>query len=104
MERKSTSEKDKKKWSKESVLCSIEAYKEQPCLYAVDTPNYHNKHMRNKALKNVCAAVSVLKPNITESECATKFHNLRNQFNIENAKVKASIKSGIGTDDVSMQI
>lgn len=93
-----------KKWSKEAILCLIEAYKEEPCLYAVNSPNYHNKHTRNLALKNVCAAVSVYKPGITESECATKFHNLRNQLNIATGKVKASMKSGTGTDNVIMKI
>ncbi|XP_039303191.1 uncharacterized protein LOC113004674 [Solenopsis invicta] len=88
------------KWSKESILCLIEAYKEEPCLYAVNTPNYHNKQSRNEALKNVCTAVSMIRPGTTEKECATKFYNLRNQFNVENAKVKSSIKSGIGTNDV----
>lgn len=70
----------------------------------MNSPNYHNKHTRNLALKNVCAAVSVYKPGITESECATKFHNLRNQLNIATGKVKASMKSGTGTDNVIMKI
>ena len=95
---------EKKKWSKEAILCLIEAYKEEICLYAVNTPNYHNKHIRNEALKNVRVAVSQFKPGITENECAAKFHNLRNQFNIESAKVKASMKSGTGTDNVNIRI
>ncbi|EFN88214.1 hypothetical protein EAI_02132, partial [Harpegnathos saltator] len=86
-------------WTNESISSLIEAYKEEPCLYAVNTPNYHNKHARNKVLQKVCDSVSMYRPGITENECATKFHNLRNQFNIENSKVKASIKSGTGTDD-----
>jgi len=36
---------------------------------------------------------SFARPGTTENECSIKFHSLRNQFNIENAKVKASIKS-----------
>ncbi|XP_011858850.1 PREDICTED: uncharacterized protein LOC105556373 [Vollenhovia emeryi] len=42
----------------------------------------------------------MFRPGTTESECSIKFHNLRTQFNIENAKIKSSMKSGIGTDDV----
>jgi len=94
---------EKKKWTNEAILTLIEAYKEEPCLYAVNTPNYHNKHMRSKALKNVCAAVSMLRSGITESECATKFHNVRSQFNIENKKIKLSMKSGTGTNDVNIK-
>jgi len=105
MERNMTTSKgnEKTKWSKQAILCLIEAYKEELCLYAANTPNYH-KHVRNEALKNVCAAVSVFKPGITESMCAAKFHNLGNQFDTENAKVKASMKFGTSTDDVNMKI
>jgi len=100
-------ENEEENWSKEAILCLIKAYKEEPCLYAVNTAHYYNKYLRNKALKKVCAAVSVFKPGITESMCAAKFQNLRNQFYQfnENAKMKASItKSGTSTDDVSMKI
>lgn len=41
---------ERKKWSKEAILCLMEAYKEEIYLYAVTTPNYHNKHIRNEAL------------------------------------------------------
>lgn len=99
-----TCKNERMKWIKEAILCLIEAYKEEPCLYAVNTPNYHNKHVRSEALKNVCAAVSVLRPGTVQNECTTKFHNLRNQFNIENAKVKSSMKSGIGINDVSTKM
>jgi len=49
--------------------------------------------MRSKALQKVCAAVSLFRPGITEDECSVKFRNLRNQYNIEKTKIKASIKS-----------
>lgn len=94
----------KKQWTKEAICSLIEAYKEQSCLYAVNTPNYHNKHLRSEALQKVCAAVSLVRPGTTEKECSTKVHNVRNQFNIENVKVKASIKSGAGTDDVCNKV
>lgn len=102
--KKDSKMKERKKWSKEGILSLIEAYKEETCLYAVNTPNYHNKHARSRALENICAAVSIFQPGITQNECAAKFYNLRNQFNIENAKVKASMKSGTGTDNVSIKI
>jgi len=94
---------EKKKWTNEAVRCLIEAYKQEPCLYAVDMPNYRNKNIRNKALQKVCATVSLVRPGTMENECSTKFRSLRNQFNIENTKMKASIKSGTDTD-VRMEI
>ncbi|KYQ53938.1 hypothetical protein ALC60_07151, partial [Trachymyrmex zeteki] len=35
---------------------------------------------------------------------STKFYNLRNQFNVENAKIKSSMKSGIGTNDCLFRV
>lgn len=98
--------KEKQKWNKEAILCLMKTYKPETCLYAVNTSNYHNKHARNEALKNVFAAVcvSAFKPGITENECTAKFYILRNQFNIENAKVKASMKSGTSTGNINMNI
>lgn len=90
------------RWSPEQINALIDAYKEEPCLYATNTPNYHNKRLRTEALDRVRNAVLGLKPTVTAKECSTKFHNLRNQFNIENSKIKASLKSGTGTDDVSI--
>lgn len=90
------------RWSPEHINVLIDAYKEEPCLYATNTPNYHNKHLRTMALDRVKNAVLRLKPTVTAKECSNKFHNLRNQFNIEHAKVKSSLKSGTGTDDVSI--
>ncbi|XP_015518840.1 uncharacterized protein LOC107223619 [Neodiprion lecontei] len=52
------------------------------------------------ALNRVNNAVLRLRPASTTKECSNKFHNLRNQFNIEHSKVKSSLKSGTGTDDI----
>lgn len=88
------------KWTKEQISVLINAYKEETCLYAIQSPNYHNKHLRAEALMRVCNAVNNVRLNTTTKECQTKFHNLRNQFNVENAKRRSSIKSGAGTNDI----
>ncbi|XP_011632920.1 uncharacterized protein LOC105424404 [Pogonomyrmex barbatus] len=90
---------NEKKMVKESYFISNRGLQEESCLYATNTPNYHNKYVRNEALKRVCATVSIFRLGIVENECTTKFHYLRTQFNIENAKVKSSIKSETGTND-----
>jgi len=91
-------------WTKEAVQILIDAYNNKPCLYQTKNPNYHNKTLRSISLKHICAIVNTIRPNTTEKECSTKFYNLRNQFNHENAKVRASIKSGIGSENVSIKI
>nr|XP_012223812.1 PREDICTED: uncharacterized protein LOC105673056 [Linepithema humile] len=79
--------KGTKKLTREAIFNLIEAYKEKICLYAINTSNYPTEPVQNEALKKVCATVSVFRPGITE-----------NKSNIENTKVKASLKSGAGTD------
>ena len=38
-------------WNKDQIIILIEAYKNEFTLYAIKNPNYHNKHLRNEALK-----------------------------------------------------
>ena len=33
------------------VVALKEAYKEEACLYAINTPNHHNKYLRSEAVK-----------------------------------------------------
>lgn len=91
-------------WTKEAVELLIDAYKNEPCLYQTRNPNYHNKTLRCDSLRRICAIINTIRPNTTEKDCSIKFYNLRNQFNSENAKVRASIKSGTGTENVSNKI
>lgn len=97
-----TQNKRSDKWSNDQIEILIDAYKEEFCLFATNLSSYHNKHLRADAIERVCKAVMRLRPKTNTKECAAKFHNLRNQFNIENAKVKSSFKSGTGTDNVSI--
>jgi len=72
----------KKKWTNEAVRCLIEAYKQEPCLYAVDTPNYRNENIRNKALQKVCATVSLVRPGTMENEWETNYRYTYRIFGI----------------------
>lgn len=89
------------KWSNDQIEALIDAYKEELCLYATNMARYHNKHLRGEAIFRVYQTMMGVRPTTSTKQCANKFHNLRNQFNIEHAKIKASVKSGTGTDDVS---
>lgn len=91
-------------WTKEAVSTLIDAYKNEPCLYETNNPNYHNKNLRNESLERISVMVNTVRPNTTSKECAVKFYSLRSQFTSENAKVRASIKSGIGSENVSIKI
>ena len=88
-------------WTQEQVQCLIDAYREEPCLYAVKHTNYYNKNLRSIALERMASVVQQVRPNVTVKECQVKIHSLRNQYNIENSKRKRSLnKSGSGAADV----
>ncbi|CAL1680923.1 unnamed protein product [Lasius platythorax] len=95
-----TKSRNLKKWTNNEIIILIDADKEECCLYDVRSSNYHNKHLRSEALKRVGDAVRVLKQDVADKDCASMFYTLRSQYNIENAKVKMSKKSGTGTDNV----
>lgn len=90
-------------WNKEQIVNLIEAYKE-PALYAFKHPNYHNKHLCNKALTRIVNKVRKIRSNTEIKECINKIYSLRNSFNAENKKRKESIKSRNETDNVNVII
>ena len=90
------------KWSKDQIKLLIDAFKDEQCLYASDLKNYRNKHLRGQALERVFQRVSRLRLTTTKEECQKKLKTIRNQFNIEHAKVKSSLRSSTGTDDLSV--
>ncbi|KYQ53354.1 hypothetical protein ALC60_00002, partial [Trachymyrmex zeteki] len=65
----------------------IEAYRNEPALYALKHPNYHNKHLRNETLQRIINEVQKIRPNTEMKECMNKIHSLRNGFNMENISV-----------------
>ena len=90
------------KWTNNQTVALIDAWKEEAYLYAVKTPNYHNKVMMwSDVLVHVLKAIMVLRPEATITDCKSRFDNLRSQFNIEHRKVKASMKSASGVVNVS---
>lgn len=89
-------------WDKAQITVLINAYQLETCLYAVNDKDYHNRDLRGSAIRRICETISKVHPNVTEKECAIKINTLRNTFNIGNKKVKESIKSGVGVDDVNI--
>ncbi|KAK4882524.1 hypothetical protein RN001_005843 [Aquatica leii] len=87
-------------WNQEEVLLLIEQYQKWPCLYAVRSKEYKNKHARVKALEDVFQVVKLLKSTISQTDMKTKFANLKTTFMQEFRKYKESFKSGAGTEDI----
>lgn len=89
-------------WSREQVEILLEEYEKFPCLYAIQSPLYKNKHARLDALEKIQEALRIVKPNISIIDIKAKLNGLRNTFFAEKKKTEASLRSGSGTDDVSL--
>nr|CAI5842497.1 unnamed protein product [Callosobruchus analis] len=87
-------------WSREQVQALIEQYRQNPCLYAVRSAAYKNRHARQAALETIHANIAALRPSVTMAEIKTKFQGLRSTFTAEHKKYQSSLRSGAGTDQV----
>nr|CAI5867942.1 unnamed protein product [Callosobruchus analis] len=48
-------------WSREQVQALIEQYRQNPCLYAVRSAAYKNRHARQAALESVHVNIAALR-------------------------------------------
>ncbi|KAK4886283.1 hypothetical protein RN001_002554 [Aquatica leii] len=87
-------------WSQEQETELINEYQKYPCLYAVKSKDYKNRHARAKALENIQAHLNIYKKDVTASDIKTKFNALKSNFMTEYKKVVASQKSGADDEDV----
>ncbi|GLV42910.1 uncharacterized protein CBL_08547 [Carabus blaptoides fortunei] len=87
-------------WSREQVQYLIDLYKCKPCLYAVKTVNYKNKHARNAAWNEIYTSLKDVRPATTINEIKNKINSLRTNFSAEYRKIIKSKNSGAGTDEL----
>ncbi|XP_031336479.1 uncharacterized protein LOC116165884 [Photinus pyralis] len=87
-------------WSQEQVLQLIDLYKARPCLYAVKTTEYKNKHMKLTAYQEIEQGLQSLRPKTTTGEIKSKINGLRTNFLTEHRKYKSSLNSGAGAEEV----
>jgi translation initiation factor IF-3 len=78
----------------------IDEYQNHPCLYAVKSPHYKNKHVRQKSLKAIEASLRKTKSHISQHDIKIKWNGLRNNFFNERRKVRNSKVSGAGESEV----
>ncbi|KAL1498404.1 hypothetical protein ABEB36_009210 [Hypothenemus hampei] len=87
-------------WSREQCELLIDEYQKYPCLYAVKSNLYKNKHARNKALESITSILKSIKPNVTLNEIKQKLAGLKSTFLAEHKKSLNSKVSGVGEDQI----
>jgi len=85
---------------KEFLLQFISIYRDMPMLWRIKSKEYMDKHKRINAIKKLTELLKVSRRNITEEDVKKKINILRTTFKRENNKVKKSMVSGSGTDEV----
>lgn len=87
-------------WSTSDVTDFIEIYRSEECLWKVKSPFYSNKLHRQRAYTKLVDFVSTFDKDATKEIVVRKINSLRSSFRKELKKVKSSIVSGSGTDEI----
>nr|XP_049703706.1 uncharacterized protein LOC126056107 isoform X2 [Helicoverpa armigera] len=86
------------KWTEQHTLKFVQAYIKFECLYNVKCAEFKNKQLRDAALLKLSEAMG--NPDFGPKEAYNKIRSLKSTFSQEHKKVKDSIKSGAGLDDI----
>ncbi|KAF5305392.1 hypothetical protein FQA39_LY09221 [Lamprigera yunnana] len=87
-------------WTREQLIIIIDGYRKHPCLYAVKSKNYKNKHARTQALEEILKDARTAKPEVSILEIKNKFNALKTNFMMEHRKMQKSQRSGAGDEDI----
>lgn len=86
------------KWSEQQMSNFIHLYETHSCLWQTNSPEYKNRDKRQQALENIVEEMKI--PNFTVNDCKNKIKNIRSHYCQELKKIKNSMKSGMGTQDI----
>lgn len=88
-------------WNKSVLSDFIDHYRSKECLWKINTEEYKNKNLKNKAYTEL---VDQLKCNGMKDAnvkmVKDKIQNIRRAVRKERAKVESSKRSGKGSDDI----
>ena len=80
----------------------INKWQEEPVLYNIKNPEYHDKAKRNLALERIWDGISIMEFQTfpTKEQILEKMNGLRTYFNVQRNKMESSKESGTSTDAV----
>ena len=87
--KKNKKEKDIFNWRDDVVYYLINKWQEEPVLYNVKNPEYHDKSKRNLALEWIWDGISIMEfqPLPTKEQILEKMNGLRTYFNVQRNKM-----------------
>ncbi|XP_024879150.1 uncharacterized protein LOC112459340 [Temnothorax curvispinosus] len=78
----------------------IEIYRNEPCLWQIKCKDYHDRARREAAYSKLVEKLKEVEPSANKESVVKKINNIRSNYRKELKKVKASSKTGSGTDDI----
>ena len=89
-------------WKDDLVYFLIDRWSEEPCLYNVKDPLYHDKNKRNLTFERLLTTLedSEYNPVPSKKDVLDKINTLRSYYNTQRKKVKKSEESGTSSDKV----
>lgn len=88
------------KWSEKETINFIEHYINEECLWNLKSDDYKNKHKREAAYCRLKDFAKEYYPSLTIQDVKNKIKNIRSTYYQELKKVKDSMGTGSGADDV----
>ncbi|KAF5302665.1 hypothetical protein FQR65_LT19081 [Abscondita terminalis] len=79
-------------WSREQCQLLIEEVQKYPCLYAVKSPHYKNKHARQTALEHIQESLQLIKPNVSIGDIKAKFNDSLCRFGLQSIQWQRKLK------------
>lgn len=73
-------------------------YREEECLWRIDSLTYRDRDARDTALRNIIAGMEL--PDLTIEDVKKKIKYLRSTYMVEVNKVQKSLRSGTGTGTI----
>lgn len=86
--------------NKEQLLNFIEAYRNLPELWDIESPSYSNRIKKAVAYDVLIEKLKPMEPDATRDRIVKKINNLRSTFRKELRKVNDSKRSRVGSDNI----
>uniref|UniRef100_A0A0P4VTV1 MADF domain-containing protein n=1 Tax=Scylla olivacea TaxID=85551 RepID=A0A0P4VTV1_SCYOL len=88
-------------WTRANTQHFIELLKEHPSVWNIKSKQYKMRNVRSASLETIKSDLSnFANCTLRVEDITKKLHTLKTQFNREMSAIKASQKSGAGTDDI----
>lgn len=91
---------DLRHWTHEFFAEFIELYQSFPCLWQVKSKDYSNRDKKNQAYIALVNKYKEVNPEATKELVTRKINSFRTVHRKESAKIKASMRSGAGTEEI----